>query len=275
MYELEDVINELPLRNEIRLDNYFRFSEVMQKIMYEYGCYDDVYELTGQYANDIRSGLKFPKTGTPNNHYPFFTQQKLYYIDLNGAYMSCVESIPTGIDFKSQNTKIKDLIEDLYQKRLEAKQNDNPKLATTIKFLMNSCWGYSIKRPQVLKNKYVKSLQTYIDQHEPFILSYKFNNDNVSGYCTLINPFVQHYTIPHFAKSVLDSYYSKFNEIKSLVNPIYENVDALLLTESDYKILEDKGYMHPTKLGYFKSNTSLQKSQLSHNVNMLLSLKMA
>ena len=43
-----------------------------------------------------------------------------------------------------------------------------------------------------------------------------------------------------------------FNEIKSFVNPIYENVDALLLTESDYHILEQKGYMHPDKLGYFK-----------------------
>ena len=224
----------------------------MQKIMYEYGCFDDVYELTGSYANEIRSTLKFPQTGTPDKKYPIYLKEKLYYIDLNGAYMSVVTDIPTGIDFTNKNTKIKDLIETLYSLRLEAKQNGNNKLCTTIKFLMNSCWGYAIKRPPVLKRKFTSNVETYIQQYEPFIISYKFNKDKITGYVTSINPFTVHYTVPQFAKSVLDNYHAKFNEIKSLVTPIYENIDALLLTESDYKLLESKGYMHPTKLGYFK-----------------------
>jgi GH15 family glucan-1,4-alpha-glucosidase len=36
------------------------------------------------------------------------------------------------------------------------------------------------------------------------------------------------------------------------VNVIYENIDAILINESDYELLKDLGYIHDTQLGKFK-----------------------
>lgn len=223
--------------------------------MYEFGCYDEVVKIAGYKAQLIRKQCVFPKTKTFNNK-PFYSNEKLYYIDLNGAYMSSVTSIPTGLpnenlDFDGQNTKIKDLIEILYNKRNEAKKNGNNKLALTLKFIMTSCWGYSIQRPKIIKHKFAKDVRKYVDTFAPYILRYSFNEDNTSGFVDTINSFVQHYTTPQFARNVLRKFNDKMNEIKSLVNVYYENIDAVLINESDYNKLKSLGYFG-NELGKFK-----------------------
>ena len=118
--EIQQVIDSLKLRKRINVRLYYKFSELMQKIMYEYGCYDEVYEISGELAKSIRDKCIFPKTRTYNDK-PLYLKQKLYYIDLNGAYMSCVKSIPTGkAGDDKPNTKIKELIEKLYDARMKA-----------------------------------------------------------------------------------------------------------------------------------------------------------
>ena len=53
--ELQNVINKIPLRNKIDVSLYYKFSELMQKIMFEYGCFDNVYEYSGRKAQNIRA----------------------------------------------------------------------------------------------------------------------------------------------------------------------------------------------------------------------------
>ena len=246
--ELQKVINSLHLRKHVDVSLYYKFSELMQKIMFEYGCYDNVYELSGTTAQSIRNECIFPKHDSP----AFYSNEKMYYIDLNGAYMSCVKGIPTTKDANGPlNTKIKDLIKTLYEARLKAKRQGKHKLAITLKFLMSSCWGYSIKRQKIIKHKYTSNVDEYVETFAPFVLKWTYNKDGRSGFVDTINSFVPHFTIPHFAKSVLDTFNEKMNEVKSLVNVHYQNVDAILISESDYNKLVNLGYVGD-QLGQFK-----------------------
>ena len=71
--------------------------------MFEYGCLDNVYELTGTIQQKIISSLKtlFPKTIWNKE----LIKGTLYYIDQAGAYMSSVKSIPTGVSDDDGNFK--------------------------------------------------------------------------------------------------------------------------------------------------------------------------
>ena len=245
--ELQAVVDSLPLRHHVDVSLYYKFSELMQKIMFEFGCFDGVFEMTGDRAKSIRNQCIFPRTHTFNGK-PLYMKQRLYYIDLNGAYMSAVQSIPTGEHGDGEpNTKIKELIHTLYNIR----KRSNRKLATTLKFMMNSCWGYSIQRPKTIKHKYSKDVNKDIDTFAPYIYKYHFNDDGVTGHVHLVNSFVLNYTIPQFAKSVLDEFKRKMNHIKSLVHVYYENIDAILIDEQDYMKLVDLGFIGDA-LGQFK-----------------------
>ncbi|KAI5523568.1 hypothetical protein TVAGG3_0595400, partial [Trichomonas vaginalis G3] len=48
LQELQDAINKLPLRHPIDVKLYWRASELGQKVLYETGCFDDVYEIAGE-----------------------------------------------------------------------------------------------------------------------------------------------------------------------------------------------------------------------------------
>jgi len=117
--------------------------------------------------------------------------------------------------------------------------------------MMTSCWGFSIRRPKVIKHKFVKNINEYIDTYAPFIIKYKFNDDAVSGFVDSINPFVPHFTVPQFARSVLNEFKSMMDEIKKIVTVYYENIDAILINESDYNKLMSLGYIG-NELGKFK-----------------------
>lgn len=239
--ELQNVINSLPLRNHINVRNYYKFSSLMQKIMYEYGCYDGVCECCGKLAESVREKCIFPRPHTTNDKYPLHLTGKLYYIDLNSAYMSVITGIPDANG--GQNTKIAELIKQLYEIRKNG--NISPELRTTLKFLMNSCWGYSIRRPKLTKHKTTNNLEYNLEEYAPFIIKHGQN------YIDIINSFVPHFTCPQFAKSVLDNYNSLMEDIRSKVNVLYENIDAILITEEDYTKLESLGYIG-TELGKFK-----------------------
>ena len=245
--ELQTVVDSLPLRHHVDVSLYYKFSELMQKIMFEYGCYDDVFEMTGDRAKSIRNQCIFPRTKTFNEK-PLYMKQRLYYLDLNGAYMSAVQSIPTGEHGVGEpNTKIKQLIQTLY----DIRKRSNHKLATTLKFMMNSCFGYSIQRPKTIKHKYSKNVAKDLETFAPYIYRYHINDDGVSGHIHLVNSFVANFTTPQFAKSILDEFKRKMDYIKSLVHVYYENIDAILIDEQDFNKLQRMG-MVGDALGEFK-----------------------
>lgn len=251
LHELQRLVDSLNLRHNIDVSLYHHFSELMQKIMYEYGCLDDIYEFSGNVSQKIRSELRFPKIIWSEGHYV----GKLYYIDQAGAYMSSVTSIPSGMpdddgNFKSENTKIKELIEYLYDIRMKAKKIGMDKLATTIKYMMNSSWGYSMKKPKLIKHRFVKDVDEYVKKFDPFIIKYKYTCGR-SGYVDRINPYVESYSYPQFARSVLNTFNAKMKELCNKVNVLYSKTDSALIYENDYKKLLSENWIGE-KLGLFK-----------------------
>ena len=253
LHELQRLVDSLNLRHQIDVSLYHHFSELMQKIMYEYGCLDDIYEFSGNVSQKIRSELQFPKIIWSEGHY----KGKLYYIDQAGAYMSSVTSIPSGMpdddgNFKSENTKIKELIERLYDIRMKAKKIGMDKLATTIKYMMNSSWGYSMKKPKLIKHRFVKDVDEYVKKFDPFIIKYKYNQGHAGpGYVDRINPYVESYSYPQFARSVLNTFNAKMKELCNKVNVLYSKTDSALIYENDYKKLLSENWIGE-KLGLFK-----------------------
>ena len=253
LHELQRLVDSLNLRHNIDVSLYHHFSELMQKIMYEYGCLDDIYEFSGNVSTKIRSELQFPKIIWSEGHY----KGKLYYIDQAGAYMSSVTSIPSGMpdddgNFKSENTKIKELIEHLYDIRMKAKKIGMDKLATTIKYMMNSSWGYSMKKPKLIKHRFVKDVDEYVKKFDPFIIKYKYNQGHAGpGYVYRINPYVESYSYPQFARSVLNTFNAKMKELCNKVNVLYSKTDSALIYENDYKKLLSENWIGE-KLGLFK-----------------------
>lgn len=240
--DLQQLVNNLGL--DIPVRSYYKFSNLMQVIMSRYGCYDGVVEYSGIMAKQVRQQLEFPKTTTTDGK-PFYSNEEMYYIDLNGAYMSVIDSIPLTIDEDSQtNDKIKELIHKLYEARIKAKQDGNINLANTIKFMMTSCWGSSIRRNKTIKHK--RLTNTTVDTYNQYIVKYD------DRYVAMIEPYYIQYTHPQFARQVLKSFKQKMDYIKSLVTVYYENIDALLISKSDYMKLYDMGLIRENELGYFK-----------------------
>ena len=147
--------------------------------------------------------------------------------------MNFVKFIPSGLDDGFVNYKVSDVIKQMYDLRIKAKRNGKEKLAKTIKFIMNSIWGYSISKPKLIKNKYVNNVDFYSKKYARYVL--KINGNFVQT----INSFVPHYTTPQFAKAVLNEYNKFFNYIKSIVPVFYENIDAILTNEQGYKKLNE------------------------------------
>jgi hypothetical protein len=244
--ELQTFVNSLSLRHSIDVRKYFKFSNLMQKIMYNFGCFDDVHEIAGATRDNIRQSLTFPGRSIPDSKE---INEKCYYLDFNGAFTSFMSHIPKADG--SPNTKIAELINLMYNARMKAKQEGNSKLATTIKFMMNSAYGRSIAKPKTIKHKYSANIEGTINHQGDLVASWQELADG-AGFVDLIQPYVEHYNHPHFAKVILDGFNAKLEEIKSIVDVKMTNIDAFIVNESDYNKLLELGYVHPTELGKLK-----------------------
>lgn len=244
---LQKLIDSLGVR--VRVRNYTKFSELMTKIMFEYGCFEDVYELAQPMANVIREQLVFPKPHTTDGN-KFYSNKRLYYVDLNSAYLSVIEGIPTGKCDEngcfegSLNTKIKELIQKLYSLRQTVKYS-NQTLAKCLKLLATSCWGSSIKRNRMFKTVRPKDKDTFITSHINFVVEHD------ESIVKMIKSVSFQYSYPQFAREVLNNYHKKMDEIRSLCKIYYENIDAILIDEDDYEKLCELGYVG-NELGKFK-----------------------
>ena len=244
---LQNIINTLGININVRA--YTSYPALMEAIMYKYGCFENVYELAGPLAQRIREKLVFPVPHT-DDYKPFYSNKRLYYIDLNGAYLSCIKSIPAGkcdndLVFTEQNTKIKDLIQHLYSIRKEL-QNKDDILAGMIKLLMTCCWGMSIKREKLFKKHYPKNREEFIDRN--LIYAVEFNDE----YVKTISSLSIHWSYPQFAREVLNEFENKMKSILDIVNHVYyHNVDAILIDEDGYKKVCEAGLIGD-ELGKFK-----------------------
>ena len=256
MRELQQFVDNIPLRNHVNVNDYFRYSELMQKIMFEFGCFDNVYMLAGDKAKSIRNECVFNKPHLPDGVKRYYSNEKLYYVDINSAYLSVIDGIPTGVpdddlNFSGKNAKIVDLIRIFQQARDNAKMQKNDKFATTLKFMITSCWGYSISKPTHFKKKYVKNVDKALNEYGNKVVAYRYNNDGISGIIKVAKSISTHYSYPQFARLVLDNYRKKLDEICKIITPLYYNVDAFLITEQDYNKLVEKG-MIGNEIGQMK-----------------------
>ena len=75
------------------------------------------------------------------------------------------------------------------------------------------------------------------------MVGYCYNEDGISGFVDTVNSFVPHFTVPQFARSVLNEFKQMMDKVKSLVTVYYENVYAILISECDYEKLVKLGYV--------------------------------
>ena len=218
---LQEIINSFNVKIDVRL--YAKYTSLMEALMFELGCFEGVYETTGPVAKRIRDSLVFPAPHTTDGQ-PFYSKDKLYYIDINGAYLSVIDSIPTGtcgddLVFSGKNTKIRDLVQKLY----DMKSKEDPVIAKCLKLMINCSWGLSIRKNKV-----------------------KISKDNE------IQSMNVSWSYPQFAREVLTNFHNKIHDIERLVKKVYYyNVDALLIDEEDYFKLKSLGYIG-SRLGQFK-----------------------
>jgi len=250
--ELQKVIDSLPLRHHIDVSSYYRCSNLMNKIMFEYGCYDDVYESSGYDNQQLRESIHFPRPHSDyHNGKPFeIHNEKLYYIDMNSSYMSFINGIPTDLSMKERNYKINDLIHTLFDLRKQYKQS-NPKLATTLKYLMNSCYGFSLRKQKTYKRKYSSNISNYLNNYGNYVFAVYPTSSFNEGFVYSKQSFTTDYNTVQFGADILNNYNNFMDEIRSKVNVIYENIDAILITEDDFKKLQNEGLIGD-KLGQFK-----------------------
>ena len=245
--DLQTIVDTLGVSVNVR--NYVKFSELMRKIMFEFGCFENVYEIANPLSNVIRNQLVFPKPHTADGN-KFYSNKKLYYLDLNSAYLSVIEGIPTGKcsiegNFNGElNTRIKDLILKLYKIR-QAVKGINPTLARCIKLMSTSCWGSSITKNRLFKTVKSKNPEVLIDKNINTVIEY---DDSI---IRMIKSVTFNYSYPQFAREVLNNYHKKLNEIRSICEIYYENIDAILINEEDFKKLQERGYIG-NELGQFK-----------------------
>ena len=80
MKELQNVIDSLPLRRYINVSDYYKYSELMNKIMFEYGCYDGVYESSGVDNNKLRESIVYPHPHSDyHNNQSFEINNKIFF----------------------------------------------------------------------------------------------------------------------------------------------------------------------------------------------------
>jgi len=119
-----------------------------------------------------------------------------------------------------------------------------------LKFLMNSCFGYSLKKQKLYKNKFTNNLNFYTNAYQSFIFALYPTGAN-SGFVHSKQSFSPDYNVVQFGYDILKNYNEFMSKIKQKVNVYFENIDAILINEHDYKKLQAMGLIGD-KLGQFK-----------------------
>ena len=109
---------------------------------------------------------------------------------------------------------------------------------------------YLYSQAKTVKHKWSDNIEATIRNQGDFVASHGSNT--VQGFVNIIQPYVEHYSHPHFAKAILDGFNSAVIQLQNTVNVLFQNIDAFVVNEADYNKLLQLGYIHPTELGKLK-----------------------
>jgi hypothetical protein len=142
------------------------------------------------------------------------------------------------------NTKIKESIKYIFNKRLEEKKRKNP-VELVYKLIMNSGYGKSIMKP-------VESTSVFFDREEEFNVYLSRNYNWVTSYVkfgnkikvNLVKRLMDHCNIAHVGVAILSMSKRIMNEVMCLAEdkglPIYyQDTDSMHLNDSDITTLSD------------------------------------
>jgi hypothetical protein len=200
----------------------------------------------------------FKHTSDP---FPLIEKLGLHYLDKYMFEMICKHydikyKFVTGVCFEGFNSKLKDLIDVLYNLRLEYKRKGS-EILHVLKRLMNSLYGKSIqKQNPIYKVKVLKSkIEDFKVFNEHFISSMKPCSDG-DFEVELVKTIRDKWTVPQFACSVLSYFKVKMAELAYEcvdlgVQVYYINTHCLTMSRDEFDLLNLKHGLLSDELGKF------------------------
>ena len=116
---------------------------------------------------------------------------------------------------------------------------------------MSSFYGYSLRKSKDKKCKYSTNVTNYIKNYRNYVYAFYPTTHNNEGYIYSFSNFAPDYNYCQFGADIMSNYNKFMDYIRSTVNVIYENIDAILINESDYNKLNQLGLIGD-ELGKFK-----------------------
>ena len=177
------------------------------------------------------------------------------------------------------NYKCRDIIKDLYQKRLKFKKDDNP-IELVYKEILNCSYGKTILKPSEYKIVYLHS-QDKFNEYYSYNYNYIVKVNKINGYfpvyrLKVINPVNNHFSRPHIGISILSMSKRIMNNVMCLaeennLNMWYQDTDSIYLNDCDISKLEE--YYKNTynkillgdELGQFKRDFKLEYGEPNEN----------
>lgn len=175
------------------------------------------------------------------------------------------------------NYKIKEVIQDVFNKRVELKKAGNP-LQQTYKLIMNSSYGKLCQKP--IKRKIVfkennQSANNFIVNNYERIIEYTHINDNLIK-IVLEKSIINHFAPVHLACQVLTMSKRIMNEVMTLaednnINIYYQDTDSMHIDNSAINELSKLFYnkynreLIGKKMGQFHSDFEV-KNELAENI---------
>jgi hypothetical protein len=177
------------------------------------------------------------------------------------------------------NYKCKDVIKELYQKRLKYKNEDNP-IELVYKEILNCSYGKTILKPSEYKIVYLHSQEKFNDY-----FSYNYNYivkvNKINGYfpvyrLKVINPVNNHFSRPHIGISILSMSKRIMNNTMCLaeennINMWYQDTDSIYINEMEISKLEEiykntyNKNLIGDELGQFKRDFKLEYGEPDKN----------
>jgi hypothetical protein len=143
------------------------------------------------------------------------------------------------------NTKIREVINFIFNKRLEMKKENNP-IEMTYKLIMNSGYGKSIMKPVDTESKFFDTykgddeFQTYLSRNYNWITSYVKFGTKIK--VNLVKTLIDHFNIAQVGVCILSNSKRIMNEVMCLaednnIDLYYQDTDSIHLKNSDINTL--------------------------------------
>lgn len=139
------------------------------------------------------------------------------------------------------NSKIVDIIENMFQERIKLKKEGNP-LQQAYKLILNASYGKLIQKPiKTTKKFHENDYRNYVIRNAKIIESYQRINEKLI-LITMKKSIIQHYSACHLACQVLSMSKRIMNEVMCLaedkkIKIFYQDTDSMMLYDKEVKPL--------------------------------------